>query len=134
MKRYVFALLALFALSPAFSQSQPPRPGPDPEKFLERLTIVLDLDDYQRAEVKKVLEAQRAKMEAQRAQFKASGERPSFEQMRAAHEASKKETEDALSSVLTAEQLKKFDAFMADRGPPPGGPRGPRPDRSADNP
>jgi Spy/CpxP family protein refolding chaperone len=95
---------------------------------------VLDLDDYQKAEVQKVLEAQRAKMEAQREQFKASGERPTFEQMRAAHEASKKETEDALSSVLTAEQLKKFDAFMADRGPPPGGPRGPRPDKSSDNP
>jgi Spy/CpxP family protein refolding chaperone len=133
MKRYVFALIALSALSPAFSQSQPP-PRPDPAKFLERLTVVLDLDDYQKAEVQKVLEAQRAKMEAQREQFKASGERPTFEQMRAAHEASKKETEDALSSVLTAEQLKKFDAFMADRGPPPGGPRGPRPDKSSDNP
>ena len=131
MKRYFIALVALGALSPAFAQSAPPRP--DPEKFLERLTVVLDLDDYQKAEVKKVLEAQRAKMEAQREQFKASGERPSFEEMRASHEAAKKETEEALSSVLTAEQLKKFDAFMADRGPPGGGMRGPRPDKPADN-
>jgi len=127
MKRYLVALAAMAWLGTAYAQSPPPRP--DPEKFLERLTVVLDLDDYQRAEVKKVLEAQRAKMQTQREQFKASGERPSREQMRAAHEAMKQETEQALSSVLTADQLKKFDAFMADRGPPGGHPpRGPQPD------
>jgi Spy/CpxP family protein refolding chaperone len=134
MKRALIALIAVSALSAAFAQSQSPPPRPDPQKFLERLTVVLDLDEYQQGEVKKVLEAQRAKMETQRAEFKASGERPTFEQMKAAHEASKKETEEALSSVLTPEQLKKFDAFMADRGPPPGGPRGPRPDKASDAP
>jgi Spy/CpxP family protein refolding chaperone len=115
MKRFLIALAALAGVSATLAQSPPHRP--DPAKMVERLTVILDLDEYQQGEVKKALEAQRTKMEAARAQFKASGERPSFEEMRAQHDAAQKETLDTLSSVLTPEQLKKFEAFMADRGP-----------------
>jgi hypothetical protein len=122
MKSFLATLVAVVAMSTAFAQAPPPRP--DPQKFLDRLTIVLDLDDAQKVQVKEVLDTQRAKMEAQRAQFKASGERPTWEQMRAAHEQAKTETKSALSQILNADQMKKYDAFMADRdrGPPPGGP------------
>lgn len=123
MRRFLITLTAIAAMGSALAQSPPPRP--DPAKFLERLTIVLDLDEYQKGEVQKVLEAQRAKMEAAREQLRASGERPSFEQMKAQHDAAQKETVEALSSVLTPEQLKKFEAFMADRGPMMRGPRDP---------
>jgi hypothetical protein len=126
MKRLLILLAAALAMGSALAQSPPQLHRPDPAKMLERITILLDLDEYQKGEVQKVLEAQHAKMEAERAQFESSGTRPSFEAMEAKHAAMQKETTAALSGVLTAEQLKKWEVLMNERprvrvlrGPPP---------------
>lgn len=130
MKRLWITLAALFATGSAFAQGMAGGP-PNPDKLVERLAIVLDLDDYQKGEVKRVLTAQHEKMAAAREQWKASGQRPPFEEVRAQHEAVQKETVEELRSVLTAEQLKKYEAFMAERGPRMGPPRGaPPPDQN----
>jgi Spy/CpxP family protein refolding chaperone len=99
----------------------PPRGGPS----IERLAQDLNLDDNQKAGVKRILDAQRAKREAARAQFRASGQRADRETMRAQMEQDEQELEQQLSGVLTAEQLQKFKQRQAERrqrmreGPPP---------------
>lgn len=129
MKRLLIALTAALAMGSALAQSPPQLHRPDPAKMLERLTILLDLDEYQKGEVQKVLEAQHTKMEAERAQFEASGTRPSFEEIEAKHAAMQKESTAALSSVLTPEQLKKWEVLMSERGPRVRVMRGPPPDK-----
>jgi Spy/CpxP family protein refolding chaperone len=102
----------------------PPRGGPP----IERLAQDLNLDDTQKAEVKRILDAQRAKHEAAREQLRASGQRPDRETMRAQMEQNDQELEQQLSGVLTAEQLQQFKQRQAQRrqhmreGPPPAPP------------
>jgi Spy/CpxP family protein refolding chaperone len=106
--------------------SPPPTSGPpNAEQRLDRLAILLDLTDAQKAQVKAVLDAQHAKMKAQFEADRASGTRPTFEQMKANREQLKAETLQQLSSVLTASQLKKFQVLLEDEhGPGRGPPRG----------
>lgn len=130
MKRHAFLLVALVAGGLAFAdehQGPPPggpgRGGPP----IERLAQDLGLDATQTAQVKQILEAQHAKMEADRAQFEASGTRPSREEMHAKHQQMDAELDQQLSTVLTPEQLAKFKEMRARRhpmGPPPGAPSG----------
>lgn len=128
MKRMVLlATLALSALALADTTSKdwsgPPPGGPHGGPPIERLTQDLGLDANQQAQVKAILEAQHAKMETERAQFEASGTRPSREEMHAKHQQLDAELETQLSAVLTPEQLAKFKELRQRRpmGPPPGG-------------
>jgi len=57
-------------------------------------------------------------MKAQREQAQASGTRPTFEQMKAAHEQAQKDTLAKLTPILSPDQLKKFQVLMAERGAP----------------
>jgi len=88
----------------------------------------LGLDDAQKTEVKRILEEQRARHETGRKQFEATGQRPTPEEMRATFEQHDQELTQALSGVLTADQLTKFKALQAERrehmrhGPPPAPP------------
>jgi Spy/CpxP family protein refolding chaperone len=66
-------------------------------------------------------------MRAQLEQAKGSGARPTYEQMRAAHDQLKAETVQQLTPVLTPAQLKKFQALMEEERPPGGRPHGPPP-------
>jgi hypothetical protein len=76
---------------------------------MERLTILLDLDAYQASEVERILQAQR---ETMRSRFsERTGERPSFEEMRAAREAARAELLTQLQSVLSASQIEKFEVL-----------------------
>jgi Spy/CpxP family protein refolding chaperone len=115
--------------------AQPPDPpaggGPGPgfrhESAAERmdhLTTLLDLTDQQKAQVQTILDEQHAKMKAQRDAAQASGQKPTFEQMKAEHEQLQQETLAKLTPVLSPTQLKKFQILMEERGPP-GGPHGP---------
>lgn len=132
MKPHVLLLAALLAAGTAFAQTQngaPPGPPPDhnPAAHMDRLATLLDLTDAQKTQVQAVLDEEHSKMKALFDQAKASGTRPTFEEMRATHEQMKQETLQKLSSVLNASQLKKFEVLMEEhgpghghRGPPPG--------------
>ena len=126
MKRVTLLMAALVAsgLALADQRQGPPPGGPESRGApIERLTQDLGLDAAQAAQVKQILEAQHAKMEADRAQFEASGTRPSREEMHAKHEQMDAELDQQLSTVLTPEQLAKFKEMRRHRpmGPPPGG-------------
>ena len=86
------------------------------------MALLLDLDAYQKTEVEKILkehhETRRSEIEAARA----SGTRPTREEMQAKREQSKQELHTKLSGVLNETQLKKFDALHEGRpGPRFGG-------------
>src|SRR5262245_42519104 len=132
MKRVTYALsisilvtqAALAADAPAAPPGGPPRGGPP----IERIAQDLNLDETQKAEVKRILDAQRAKHEAARERLRASGQRPDRETMRAQMEQDDQELTQQLSGVLTPEQLQKFKQRQAERrqhmreGPPPAPP------------
>jgi hypothetical protein len=85
----------------------------------------LGLDDTQKVQVKQILEQERARHETERKQYEATGQRPTREEMKATMEQHDQELIQALSGVLTADQLAKFKALQAERrehrhhGPPP---------------
>ena len=101
-------------------------PGPgfrheSPAQRMDRLATLLDLTDEQKAQVQTILDEQHAKMKAQRDAMQASGQKPTFEQMKTEHEQLRQETLTKLTPVLSPAQLKKFQVLMEERGPP-GGP------------
>ena len=133
MKRPILALaVVLFTAQLGFAQQPPsgppPRGGGPP---IEMMARQLGLDDAQKTEVKRILDEQRARHEVERKQFEATGQRPTPEEMRATFQQHEQELTQALSSVLTADQLTKFKALQAERrehrhrGPPPAPPAAP---------
>lgn len=99
---------ALLCLVAGMAMAQPPGP---PGLDIERLTTLLDLDAGQKVAVQKVLDEQRAQMDALRAEAKASQERPSREKMRATHEQMHKEITEKMRGILSDTQMKKFEAL-----------------------
>jgi hypothetical protein len=86
---------------------------------MERLALLLDLDAGQKVAVEKILTEQRVARQAQRKQFKESGERPSRETRKTQFESQRAATVEQLRAVLSDVQLKKFEALAEH-------PRGPR--------
>jgi Heavy-metal resistance len=130
MQRFKY-LVAVLGLAAAAASAQPPGGprgpgGPGGPPNMERLTVLLDLDTYQQGEVKRILDEQRATMQAARAQFAESGERPSFEEMQARREQNQQDVLTKLQSVLTEPQITKFKVLM-ERPEGRGGRRGPPP-------
>jgi len=126
MKRIVLALSAvLLTAQAAFSQQPPPGPPPRGGPPIEMMARELNLDDSQKAEVKRIFEEQRARHESERKLFEASGQRPTPEEMHAMMQKREQELTQALSGVLTAEQLTRLKALQEERrqhmrhGPPP---------------
>src|SRR5689334_19192538 len=124
--KITLAALAVLWMGAALAQQPdaPPGGGPGPgfrhetpAEHLDHLATLLDLTDAQKAQVQTILEEQHAKMKAQREAAQASGQRPTFEQMKAEHEQSRQETLAKLTPVLTPAQLKKFQVLMEERGP-----------------
>src|SRR5579862_8989338 len=66
-------------------------------QHLERLSVLLDLTDTQK------LQEQHAKMKALHDQMKASGQKPSFEQMKATREQMHTQTLAAMKPLLSAD-------------------------------
>lgn len=123
MLRFKYLLLAL-SFAAATVAAQPPGPRPGGPLDIERLTILLDLDAYQKGEVERVLTEQRAAMREARQAAAASGERPSREEMHARREERQTALMSQLSNVLTAQQIKKLEVLMQ---PPRGARQGRRP-------
>ena len=133
MKARLIAVALLWA-GTALAQTPdapPPGGGPgmrheNPAARMDRLATLLDLTAEQKTQVSAILEQEHAKAQAAREQAQASGTRPTPEQMKATHEQMQQETLAKLTPVLSPAQLQKFQALMAERGPP-GGPHGPPP-------
>ena len=127
----LLVLLAVFGVANAQTPgTPPPSDSQASEHRMERLATLLDLTDTQKTQVKAILDAEHAKMKAQMQAAQASGTRPSFEEMRAAHQQIQAETLQQLTPVLTSTQLKKFQVLMEEEhahggrgphGPPPSG-------------
>jgi Spy/CpxP family protein refolding chaperone len=76
---------------------------------IDRLATLLDLDEGQKAQVKAILDQERAKMQEVVQEAKVSGENPSIEQMQTTLAQLQKEAHEQLSAILTGAQLKKFE-------------------------
>src|SRR5436190_17955960 len=113
----IAALAATSALAWAEPPADPPA-GPPRGPPIERIAQDLDLDASQTAQVRQILEAQHAKIAAERRQLDASGTRPTREEMRAKHEQMDADLRQQLSTVLSAEQLTKFEQMRKHHGPP----------------
>lgn len=110
---------ALIFLTAGIALAEPPGPPPGPD--MERLTILLDLDAGQKVAVQKVFDDQRQQMKALREKAKASGERPTREQMHAQREQMHKDTTEKMRGILSDVQMKKFEALTDHpMGPGPG--------------
>jgi Spy/CpxP family protein refolding chaperone len=111
----------------AASNDSGPGPGgqhrESPAERLDHLATLLDLTDAQKAQVQTVLEEERAKLRTLHEQAQASGQKPTFEQMKTARDQMQQETLTKLTPILSPAQLKKFQLLMEHRGPP-GGPPG----------
>lgn len=83
---------------------------------MDRMALLLDLDAYQKTEVEKILKEHREQVRADFDAMRASGTRPSRDEMKAKREQSKQDLHLKLSSVLNETQLKKFDA-LREQGP-----------------
>ncbi len=126
MKRLSVALAALVLAAQALYAQSPPSGGP-PRGGMSFETIAkqLDLDENQKPEVKRILDEQSAKREAERETFMASGQRPTPEEMKARMEKADAEILQQLTGVLRTDQLDKWKALQAERrqnmrmGPPP---------------
>jgi hypothetical protein len=115
MNRMISLAALCLTATLAFAQG-----SPSPEKRgpnMDRMALLLDLDAGQKVAVENVLTEQRAAMQAQRKQFKESGERPSREQMKAHVEAQRAATTEKLRPILSDVQLKKFEALTEYQGP-----------------
>ncbi|HWK49334.1 MAG TPA: hypothetical protein VNR40_05575 [Steroidobacter sp.] len=120
-----------FAADTTTAPTAPPArvaPGPN----MDRLALLLDLDAYQKTEVEKILKEQHEQMRTDFAAARASGTRPSRDEMKAKREESKQELHTKLSAVLNETQMKKFDA-LHERGPGPGRGHGKRDWGNKDN-
>jgi hypothetical protein len=112
MKATVLALTALWA---GALIAQAPAP-PDHAAHVDKLATLLDLTDAQKTQVQAVLQEEHAKIKAAHEQALASGTRPDREQMKAMHEQIQQEIVQKLTPVLSAAQLKKFQALQGMHG------------------
>jgi hypothetical protein len=115
-------LLALAWLGSSVALAQTPTTadaGP-PAQRMDRMALLLDLDAYQKTEVEKILKAHHEKMRSEHEAARASGTRPTREEMEAKREQSQTELRTQLSGVLNEMQLKKFEALHEGRGLGPG--------------
>lgn len=105
-------IVSVAALCLAFGTALAQGPAHDRQAAnLDRLAILLDLNEGQKADVAKVFAEQREEAMALRKQAKESGARPSREQMQAQREQLRNSTIDKLRPILTDQQLKKFEAL-----------------------
>lgn len=124
--RTTIAAALLLIAGSAFAD--PPGPPPDAGARLDRLAILLDLDEGQKAAVKQVFDDQAKERKEQWQKAKDSQTRPSREQMRAAHEKMHQEMVEKLRPILSDTQMTKFEALSEGPGPFGGPPPGRHPD------
>lgn len=124
MKRFSLAISTLlFTVTIALAQQGPPPGGPmggGPGGMrggmtVEQLTTDLKLTEKQQPVVKKILDEQRAKTDAERQKMMSSGQQPDMQAMRATMLKNAEELEKQLSTVLTAEQLATYKKMQEER-------------------
>ncbi len=110
--RVALIAAALLASSVALAcplEGPPGHRGPGPD--LDRMAVLLDLNDSQKAEVQRILSEERQKLKAAHDQVHAAGTTPSREEKQKFHAELKQDTTTKLQAVLSPEQMKKFDAL-----------------------
>ena len=126
MKR-LNSVIAVLGLVAGAAVAQPPPGLPPGGRFdMDDLTILLDLDAYQKGEVERVLTEQRAAVRAAREAAEdgaANAQRPSREEMLALREQNRQELFSKLQNTLTEQQITKLKILM-EAGPGGRGPRG----------
>jgi len=110
---YVVALSTLLA---GIAAAQPPEAG----ERMDRMAVLLDLNDYQKSEMQRIFEEQRETFRAAHEAARESGERPSREEMQAQRQQARESLRSQLEAVLTPEQMTKFD-ILADEARGRGG-------------
>ncbi len=133
LKKALPGVAGLLLVAGAAIAQPPPPPEAGPAHRLERMAILLDLSDAQKQQLQQVLQQQRTRMRTLHAQALASGQKPSFEQMRTTREQMRQDLLGQAQSFLSADQLKKLQVLLEEPprgprghgGPPPGGPPGP---------
>ncbi|MGA8206194.1 MAG: hypothetical protein WB812_16890 [Woeseiaceae bacterium] len=118
MKKLATGLITALLFVGALAAAQPHRP---PFMDIDKLAVLLDLNDSQKSEVDRVLTEQRDAFKAKHDEVRASGERPSYEEMQAHHQQMVDDMVAKLQNTLSPKQIEKFKILME---PPPmrGGP------------
>jgi Spy/CpxP family protein refolding chaperone len=110
--RVALVAMALFASAVALAQAHPHGAhGPD----MDRMAILLELNDSQKAEVEKIFKEQHDKLDAVHEQARAAGTKPTREERAKFHEELKQDMTTKLQAVLSPEQMKKFEALADHR-------------------
>ena len=109
-----FGLILLSSLAAA--QTPPPGAGHGLAARMDRLAILLDLTDSQKAQVQQVLEEEHAKARALFQQQKASGVKPTPDQWKASHAQLQQETLARVHALLSDDQFKKFQVLSQPHG------------------
>jgi periplasmic protein CpxP/Spy len=103
------ALIAAAMLASAVALAHP---HDGPRADLDRMAILLDLNDAQKAEVQKIFDEQHEKLEAAHEQQRSAGTKPTREERTRFHQEMKQEMTTRLQGVLSADQMKKFEVLM----------------------
>jgi len=146
MKSIPAVVVALcFAAKAASAQapSDPPAPPPGqhgphgphgpPGLDIDRLTVLLDLDPYQKGQVAQALQDQRNAMRAERQANEASGTRPSFADVQAQRAQAQQQLITKLAGVLSDQQITKLKVLMEPQGRPGAGYRAQPPSGASGN-
>ena len=118
MKKISIGIIAILLVGIAFAQppknkSEEQRQGPD----MEKLQILLDLNDEQVVQMEALLQKQQKEMQAKRALM--SEERNAMmEEMKVEREQVREAHQNELEKILTPEQLKKFEVLRQERQGP----------------
>jgi hypothetical protein len=104
-------VLALAVLCAGAALAQTPTTNAHASR-MDNLAIVLDLSAAQKAQVQTILQGEHVQMKQLWDQVKSSGTKPDFQAMRAAHQQINQDALQKLSGVLSAAQLKKFQALQ----------------------
>jgi len=100
----------VIALSTVLGGVAMAQPAEQPNR-MDRMAILLDLNDYQKTEVQRILQEQRETARATREAMRDSGERPSREERVAQRQQAREAVMTQMQSVLTPEQITKFEVL-----------------------
>ena len=128
MKSVVYAV-AISTVVAGIAMAQPPGRA----EHMDRMAILLDLDEYQKTEVQRIMQEQRETARAAREAMRESGERPSREERAARREQMREATMTQLQAVLRPEQITKFEVLREMAGERGRGRRGGRGEGRSDD-
>ena len=112
MKKVAPALMTVFLFVGALAVAQPHEMHQPPFMDIDKLAVLLDLNDQQKSEVDRVLKEQHEAAMAHRDEMRKSSERPSFEDMQAYHQQMVDDTVSKLQKTLSAKQIEKLKILM----------------------